>query len=80
MVEEFEDWLFAATVEGEVGLVETTYGWHIMYYGGETGDIAWRVSANEGATAEDISTWYTDLPAYGIEFNDAIFESIFGLK
>ena len=80
MVEEFEDWLFAATVEGEVGLVETTYGWHIMYYGGETGDIAWRVTANEGATAEDISTWYTDLPAYGIEFNDAIFESIFGLK
>ena len=80
MVEEFEDWLFEETVVGNVGLVETTYGWHIMYYGGEAEKDLWRVIANENATAEDISTWYTDLPSYGIEFNDAIFESIFGLK
>ena len=79
MVEEFEDWLFAATKVGEFGLVETTYGWHIMYYGGEGEDIAWRLDANAGATTEDISTWYEGLPSYGIEFNDDIFAEIFGV-
>ena len=80
MVEEFENWLFSATTVGELGLVETAYGWHIMYYGGETGDIAWRVIANKSATAEDISSWYEALPSYGIEFNDAIFKTIFDIK
>lgn len=79
MVEEFEDWLFNATVEGEIGLVETEYGWHIMYFGGEGEDIAWRLTANEGATTEDIQTWYDGLPGYGIEFNDDIFVKIFGI-
>ena len=79
MVEEFEDWLFSATVVGEFALVETTYGWHIMYYGGEGEESAWRITANEGATAEDISNWYDELPSYGIEFNDKIFATIFGI-
>ena len=79
-VKPFLDWIFEAEVVGNVGLVETTHGWHIMYYGGEAERDLWRVTANENATAEDVSAWYTDLPAYGIEFNDAIFESIFGLK
>lgn len=82
MVEEFEDWLFyEATTVGQLGLVKTTYGWHIMYYGGEIedGDIAWRTIANENATAEDISSWYQDLPSYGLEFNDDIFADIFGV-
>lgn len=83
MVEEFEDWLFyEATTVGQLGLVKTTYGWHIMYYGGEIedGDIAWRTTANKGATEEDVSTWYDELPDYGIEFNDNIFSSIFGVS
>ena len=80
MVEEFEDWLFAATKEGEIGLVETTYGWHIMYFGGEGEEAAWRISANEGATNEDVGTWYDELPSYGIEFNEDIFATIFGIE
>ena len=79
MVEEFEDWLFAATTEGELGLVETQYGWHIMYYGGEGEDIAWRITANEGATNEDVGEWFEDLPEYGISINDEIFSKIFGI-
>ena len=80
MVEEFEDWLFNATVEGEIGLVETSYGWHIMYFGGEGDEAAWRITANSGATDEDVNTWFEALPDYGIEFNDDIFATIFGVE
>ena len=81
-VDEFKDWLFYdATTVGQVGLVKTTYGWHIMYFADEVedGDIAWRTNANTGATNEDVSTWYAALPSYGIEFNDDIFADIFGI-
>ncbi len=80
MVEAFEEWLFAATTVGEIGLVETSYGWHIMYYGGESEEVAWRIDANEGATNEDIGTWFDGLPSYGIEFNEDIFADIFGIE
>lgn len=77
MVEEFEDWLFAATTEGEIGLVETTHGWHIMYFGGESEETAWRYSAHEGATDADLQTWFEALP-YEITINNSIFDKIFG--
>lgn len=33
MVQPFEDWCFdPARQEGDTGLVETSYGWHVMYY------------------------------------------------
>lgn len=80
MVEEFEDWLFAATTEGELGLVESEFGWHIMYYGGEGEDVAWRITANDGATDEDLGEWFENLPDYGITFNDEIFATIFGIE
>ncbi len=77
MVEEFEDWLFAATTVGELGLVETEYGWHIIYYDGESGEIAWRVAAQDGAAEEEVTSWYDGLPDYSITFNDGVFEQIF---
>lgn len=79
MVAEFEDWLFAAETVGELGLVKTEYGWHIMYYGGESEDSAWRIDAEDGATNEDIGEWFEALPEYGITVNDEIFPKIFGV-
>ena len=76
MVEEFEDWLFAATTKGEVGVVKTEYGYHVMWYGGET-EAAWHKTAHEGATSEDLSDWFEDLD-YEVTFNDSIFDKIFG--
>ena len=78
MVAEFEDWLFAAKEVGELGLVKTSYGWHIMYYGGESEDVAWRVSAEEGAAGEDMSDWF-DALEYEVTINDEIFAEIFGV-
>lgn len=34
MVEEFEDWCFAEHTEGDMGIVETVYGYHVMYFVG----------------------------------------------
>ena len=76
MVEEFEDWLFEATTKGAIGMVETEYGWHIMWYGGET-EAAWHKAAHEGATSEDLSDWFEDLD-YEVTFNNDIFATIFG--
>ena len=76
MVEAFETWLFDATTVGQLGLVETTYGWHIMYFNGEGEDEVWRPAAEEGAAAEDMDTWFKALP-YSVTVNTSIFEKIF---
>lgn len=76
MVAEFEDWLYAAETEGEIGLVKTSYGWHIMYYGGETGEPAWRPTAHDGATNEEMDTWFEAL-THEVTINDSIFEKVF---
>ncbi len=52
MVEEFENWIYdEARKAGDVELVKTTYGWHMMYYVGE-GDIAWESTAEAGLKEE----------------------------
>ncbi len=78
MVESFENWLFDAKLVGEIGLVESTYGWHVMYYDGEnvSKTEGWEVSAEEGALSTKINDWFEALP-YEVEVNDKIFESIF---
>ena len=79
MVAEFEEWLYAATTEGEIGLVKTSYGWHIMYYGGESEQDAWRPTAHDGATAEEMETWFADKQAaHKVNVNNNIFKKIFG--
>ena len=76
MVTEFDEWLYAAETEGEIGLVKTSYGWHIMYYGGETGEPAWRPTAHTGATNEEMDTWFKAL-THEVTINDSIFEKVF---
>ena len=75
MEEAFEEWLFAAEKVGEMGLVETSYGWHIMYFGGETGVAAWSHKAHNSSTNEKLEKWFEELP-YKIEINKGIFNSI----
>ena len=77
MSDEFEDWLYSDERKeaGEIGLVETEHGWHIMYYGGET-EAAWRNVAHDGATDEDMDEWFKAL-THNVTINDKIFEKIF---
>ena len=58
MVEEFNDWCFDESRKpGDVGMVETTYGYHIMYFVDKANDEpTWKSTIRETMGAND----YTD--------------------
>ena len=54
MVPEFENWCFDETRQiGDTGLVQTTYGWHVMYFVGSK--PVWRVYAESDLMNERIA-------------------------
>ena len=61
MVTEFNDWIFDASRQtGDTGIVETTYGYHVMYFVGE--DIpAWQVSVEGALVSSDYAAWLESL-------------------
>jgi len=62
MVPNFNDWCFdEARKPGDTGLVESDYGWHIMYYVGDS-DILFRDYLIENSLrSADTSAWYQGL-------------------
>ena len=62
MVDTFNDWCFAdGRKAGDTGLVETSYGYHIMYYVGNS-EIIYRDYLIEGSLVNaDTEAWYTAL-------------------
>ena len=61
MVASFEDWCYdSARKSGDTGIVESTYGYHVMYYVGDS-DLTYRdyQIENQLRTA-DMDTWYTE--------------------
>lgn len=50
MVESFNDWCFDASRKpGDTGIVETEYGYHVMYFVSQSEQPYWIVKADEGA-------------------------------
>lgn len=63
MVEEFENWIFdSARKAGDCDIVETEYGYHIIYFVG-TDEIAWKITANAGVESEEYSAYMEALKA-----------------
>lgn len=57
MVTEFNDWLFdEARKEGDVEIVKTPYGYHIMYFAGE-GDAVWYTNAKSSVVDTKMGDW-----------------------
>ena len=51
MVPQFEDWCFDESRQhGDYGIVQTTYGYHIMYFVGS--DLVWRLTAESDLMTE----------------------------
>ncbi len=51
MVEEFEAWCFdEARAEGDCEIVESTYGYHVIYFVGD-GDVAWKAEVESDLIA-----------------------------
>lgn len=66
MVTEFNDWIFdAARKSGDTGIIETSYGYHIMYYVNNDNNEAWIAScrssiSNAKFTEFDTSTMQSE--------------------
>ena len=61
MVDAFENWCFDSSRKpGDTGIVETTYGYHVMYFVGE-GDSYWEYRIAETMRSEDTTAWATEL-------------------
>ena len=77
MVAEFEDWCFdEARKTGDTGIVETTYGYHVMYFIGE-GKLAWENTANAGVIGELFEAWLDEqATACGYTANEKVLASI----
>ena len=61
MVTEFNDWIFDASRQtGDTGIVETTYGYHVMYFVG-TDLPYWQVQVKNAMQTKDRSDWIASL-------------------
>lgn len=61
MVTEFNDWIFdSARQSGDTDIVETTYGYHVMYFVG-TDLPYWQVQAKSAMQNKDHSDWVASL-------------------
>lgn len=76
MVTEFNDWCFdPARKPGDTGIVETTYGYHIMYYVGNDHTETWRTdvqTAIASAQLTDLDTQIQEGDAYKINAHNLI--------
>ena len=60
MVAAFNDWCFDASRKpGDTGIVETTYGYHVMYFVG-TDLPYWQVQVRDALSEKDYTAWYTE--------------------
>ena len=64
MVAAFNDWCFAeGRKTGDTGIVETEYGYHVMYFVGDS-DVTYRdYQIRNELTENAVSEWYADLIA-----------------
>lgn len=58
MVQSFNDWCFDASRQsGDSGIVETDYGFHIMYFVGQSTPY-WKVQVRDNLVNADMNGWY----------------------
>ena len=77
MVEPFETWVFdEARAYGDTGIVETEYGYHIMFF---TGEATWLATSRSTIVSEktgDIFEEYKE--AYPVTANESAYKSVKG--
>ena len=61
MVEAFEDWCFADHEVGDTGIVETEYGYHVMFFSGNSETTYRDYLIAQELRTNDFNAWYTAL-------------------
>ena len=65
-----------ARTVGETGIVETEYGYHIMYFVGE-GNLVWENNARDGVIGELFEAWLDEqATACNYTANEAVLNSL----
>ena len=79
MVQTFNDWCFDESRQvGDTGLVETSYGVHVMFFSGK-GDPLWKTETVAAMRNEKFDEWYNEQAAlYTVTINDDVFNSLEG--
>ncbi len=76
MVKEFEGWMFDSSRQvGDYGIVETDYGWHLMFYPGEGEYAYWEVTANTAIAYDRVEEYFEEKSA-DIEFDRSAIDKI----
>jgi len=74
MVTAFNDWCFDPERKtGDSGIIETNYGYHIMYYVGNDNEETWKTTVRSALSNEELTTFDTDITtgeAYKITKNE----------
>ena len=61
MVDAFNDWCFDASRKpGDTGIIETEYGYHIMYYVGNDHDETWKTTVKTALSNEAFNSFDTE--------------------
>ncbi len=82
MVPEFENWSLAeGRKAGDVGIVETTYGYHIMYAVSEPEVTTWSDTIKSDLASEDYNTFAEELVAGdNVKIADEVAENLAAVK
>lgn len=75
MVTAFNDWCFdSARKSGDTGIVETTYGYHVMYYVGTTGQTYRDYQIVNELISSDMEAWSQELlQSYTVTMGDTSY-------
>ena len=62
MVQPFNDWCFdGSRKNGDTGIVETSYGYHVMYFVTRTEEYYWKELAKSGFAGEIMDAWLAEI-------------------
>ena len=62
MVANFNDWCFAdGRKAGDTGIVESTYGYHVMFYSGDSETTYRDYLVTKALRSTESETWYNNL-------------------
>ncbi len=70
MVTEFENWIYGERTPGDCEIVETQFGYHIVYFIGD-GIPAWKIDAKSGYISEVMTEYQEDI----IELYKVIYDN-----
>ena len=60
-VDAFEEWCFGGHKAGDTGIIETEYGYHVMFYSGDSETTYRDYLITSDLTTNDYNAWYTAL-------------------